>query len=229
MEVFIFGWWWTSHQSLAHIGLRILRFCIVPWKDEREPTIKLCMGRQIDVVQKFTRIQNFGQNWWWANEIRVEYFPRIHHIAALPQSPRVTVKIERNTKKFTGRIIFISMFSDISWGSEDNKKECESNAQLVSLCEETWSKTMVIPRTWIREKWYSIGEDSPQGEWDRFCRGQNCRAGDVDHLQKAHTQSSDPRVHCPEECLRAKVVENCQYTIAPTLRRLKLFFARLFL
>ena len=33
-----------------------------PWKDEREPAIKLCMGRQIDAVQKFTRIQNFGQN-----------------------------------------------------------------------------------------------------------------------------------------------------------------------
>ena len=45
------------------------------------------------------------------------------------------------------------------------------------------------------------------------------------HVQKANTQSSDPRVHCPEECLRAKVVENCRYTIAPTRERLKLFFA----
>ena len=42
-------------------------------------------------------------------------FPRIHHIAPLPQSPRVTVKIERNTRKFTGRIIFMSMINDISW------------------------------------------------------------------------------------------------------------------
>ena len=35
--------------------------------------------------------------------------------------------------KFTGRIIFMSMFNDISWRSKDNKKECESNAQLVSV------------------------------------------------------------------------------------------------
>ena len=28
----------------------------------RKPSIKYCMGRQIDVVQKFTRIQSFGQN-----------------------------------------------------------------------------------------------------------------------------------------------------------------------
>ena len=99
IKVFVFDWWWTCHQSLAHKGLRILRFCIVSWKDEREPTIKLCMGRQIDVVQKFTKIQNFGQNWWWANGIRVEYLPRIHHIAALQQSPRVAVRIECDTRQ----------------------------------------------------------------------------------------------------------------------------------
>ena len=29
----------------------------------------------------------------------MEYLPRIHHIAALPQSQRVTVKIECNTRK----------------------------------------------------------------------------------------------------------------------------------
>ena len=37
MEVFVFDWWRTSHQSPAHKSLRILRFCIVPWKDERNP------------------------------------------------------------------------------------------------------------------------------------------------------------------------------------------------
>ena len=93
---------WT-HLSLigdlAREGLHIFRFCIMHWKDEREPSIKYCMGRQIDVVQKFTRTQSFGQNWWWANGIQVEHLPRIHHIAALPQSPRVTVKIERRTRE----------------------------------------------------------------------------------------------------------------------------------
>ena len=96
----IFGWWWRSHQSLAHKGLRIFRFCIMPWKDEREPTIKYCMGRQIDVVQKFTRVHGCGQNCWWAKGIRVAYLHRIHHTAACPWSSRVTVKIERRTRKF---------------------------------------------------------------------------------------------------------------------------------
>ena len=36
------------------------RFCVMPMKDESEPTINFCMGRQVDVVQKFITIQNFG-------------------------------------------------------------------------------------------------------------------------------------------------------------------------
>ena len=31
MEIYVFHWWWKSYQSLAHKGLRILRFCIVSW------------------------------------------------------------------------------------------------------------------------------------------------------------------------------------------------------
>ena len=69
----------------------------------------------------------------------MEYLPRIHHIAALQQSPRVTVKIELNTRKFTGRIIFMSMFNDISWVSKDNEQECELSAQLVSIYAKIFS------------------------------------------------------------------------------------------
>ena len=46
---------------------------------------------------------------------------------------------------------------------------------------------------------------------------------------KAGTQFSDPRVHYPEECSKAKVVENYQYTSALMGERSKLFFAQLFL
>ena len=89
--------------SLLHTkGLRILRFCIMSWKGEREPTIKHCMGRKIS-----------------------------------------------------------------SWGSKDNKKECESNAQLVSLYAKRFGAgqcSFLGPGS--EKKWYSISEDSPQGEWD---------------------------------------------------------------
>ena len=35
--------------------------------------------------------------------------------------------------EFKGRIIFMSMFHDISCGFEDNEKECDANANLVSI------------------------------------------------------------------------------------------------
>ena len=31
MELFVFDWWWTSHQSSAQKGPRLFRFCIVSW------------------------------------------------------------------------------------------------------------------------------------------------------------------------------------------------------
>ena len=92
MEVFIFG---SCAQRFTYS--QILYYAL---ENEREPIIKYCMGRQIGVVQKFTRTQSFGQNWRWATGIRVEYLPRIHHIAACPWSPRFSVKIERRTRKF---------------------------------------------------------------------------------------------------------------------------------
>ena len=94
-----------------------------------------------------------------------KHLPRIHRIAALPQSPRVAVKIERNTRE--------SYWTDhlhaISWGSKDNKKECESNAQLVYLYAKRFAAgqwSFFGPGS--EKEWYTISEDSPQGEWDKI-------------------------------------------------------------
>ena len=52
-----------------------------------------------------------------------------------------------------GRIIFMSMSNDISWGSQDNERECNANADLVSIfAKEIRSRTVVISRTWIRKE-----------------------------------------------------------------------------
>ena len=69
---------------------------------------------------------------------------------------------------FTGRIIFMSMFNDISWGSQDNEQECELSANLVSIYARRFS-----PGRWSflglgsEKKWYSTHDSKPQGEWDR--------------------------------------------------------------
>ena len=62
----------------------------------------------------------------------------------------------------------MSMFNDISWGSQDNKQDCELSANLVSSCARRFS-----PGRWSffgpgsEKKWCSTHESKPQGEWDR--------------------------------------------------------------
>ena len=55
------------------------------------------------VLERWTWTHNLimhGKTGWWANGTWVEYLPRIHHIAALPQSPRVPVEYEHRARRF---------------------------------------------------------------------------------------------------------------------------------
>ena len=79
------------------------------------------------------------------------------------------LKLNETPEISAGRIIFMSMFNDISWWSKDNKIECESNVQLVSIFARRFGAgqwSFLGPRS--EKKWYSITEDSPQGEWDKM-------------------------------------------------------------
>ena len=96
-------------------------------------------------------------------------FPGFNTLQLSQGVQELLLRLNETPENFTGRIIFMSMFNDISWGSKDNKIECESNAKLVSLFAkrfgaEQWSFIGPFPV----KKWYSISEHSPQGEWDKM-------------------------------------------------------------
>ena len=78
------------------------------------------------------------------------------------------LRLGETPENFTGRVIFTTMFNDISCGSRDNDKECLSNANLVTLYAKRLKRgqwTIIGPGS--EKKWYSISEDSQQGEWNR--------------------------------------------------------------
>ena len=53
-------------------------------------------------------------------------------------------------ENFTGRILFMSMFNDISCGTKDNEQECLANAKSrLFTCKEVWYRTMVIHWFWF--------------------------------------------------------------------------------
>ena len=112
----------------------------------------------------------------------------------------------------------MSMFNDISWCTKDNKIECESNAQLVTLFARRFGAghwSFLGPDS--EKKWYSISEGSPPREWDKIAELMMLDSA------KADIQSSVLRVHCPEVTSKAKAVENCRSTIVPIWKRLKPF------
>ena len=74
-------------------------------------------------------------------------------------------KMSEKPEEFTGRLIFMSMFNDISWRSQDNEQECELSAKLVSIGARRFP-----PGRWSflgpgsEKTWYSTHDSKPQRE-----------------------------------------------------------------
>ena len=78
-------------------------------------------------------------------------------------------RLGETPETFTGIILFMSMFNDISCDNKGNEEECLANAKVVSIDAKKfglgqWS--FVGPRS--EKKWNSMEEDSPQGIWDHI-------------------------------------------------------------
>ena len=74
----------------------------------------------------------------------------------------------KTTETFTGRILFMSMFNDISCDRNDNKDECLKNANYVKTFAGRFGigqRSFIGPGS--EKKWYS-SENSPQGAWDNI-------------------------------------------------------------
>ena len=69
----------------------------------------------------------------------------------------------------TGRILFMSMFNDLSCDKKGNEEECVANAKVVSIFAKKFGKgqwSFIGPGS--EKKWYSMEESSPQGICDHI-------------------------------------------------------------
>ena len=76
-------------------------------------------------------------------------------------------RLGETPETFTGRILFIPMFNDISCDRKGNEAECLENAKVVKVFAKKfglgqWS--FIGPGS--EKKCYSMEENSPQGIWD---------------------------------------------------------------
>ena len=171
-----------------------------------------------------SKIHHNTELWTQLTEKRLnssDIFPRIHFIGICPWSPKVREQYER--PRTIPRTKYLHV--DASYGELKTVKRNE----------------MLIPRLCLhlqKDFQQDVGHSS---DLDQTQSG--IQLSTKDHEEngteslnwwwsssgKADTQFSEPRVHCPEERSKAKVVGNYQYTSALMGKRLKLFFAQLFL
>ena len=115
------------------------------------------------------------------------------------------------------------MFNDIIWGSEDNERECNANATLVSI----FAKLFPAGR-WSffglgsEMKWYSTCIDRPQGECDRIDELMMIKFRESGHPVSRATSPLS------RGTLKSKGGGKLQYDSVPMGIRLKLFLNNYF-
>ena len=109
-------------------------------------------------------------------------------------------------ENFTGRILFMSMFNDISCDRNDNIDECLRNAESVkSLARRFGIGQWSFVGPCSEKMWYS-SENSPQGAWDNIAEKTLLEFAESGH------PFSVQLLHCPGVLSKAKGEENCLYT-----------------
>ena len=102
-------------------------------------------------------------------EFEWNIFPGFNTLQLNEKVKSLLLRLDETPENYTGRILFMSMFNDISCGTKDNEKECLANARLVSLCARRFGKGQwSFSGPGSEKKWYCISEDSPQGVWDNI-------------------------------------------------------------
>ena len=69
-------------------------------------------------------------------EFEWNIFPGFTALQLYNKVQELLSRLSVEPEDFTGRIIFMSMFNDISWGSEDNERECNAKRQRFFFLQE---------------------------------------------------------------------------------------------
>ena len=101
-------------------------------------------------------------------EFEWNIFPRFTTLQLCGKINDLLSDLGKTPETFTGRILFVSMFNDVSCDRKGSKEECLANARVVKVLAKKfgigqWS--FIGPGS--EKKWYSA-ENSPLGAWDQI-------------------------------------------------------------
>ena len=135
-----------------------------------------CRSTSREELQRFG-----GRQWESLLEFEWNIFPGFTSLQLCDRISKLLSSLGQSPETFTGRILFMSMFNDISCDRHDNKVECLKIAEFV----KTFAKRFGIGR-WSfigpgsEKKWYP-SENSPQGAWDHVAEDMLLKFAESGH------------------------------------------------
>ena len=131
------------------------------------------------------------------------------HCSSATKVQEFLSKMSEEPEEFTGRIIFMSMFNDITWRSKDNEQEFELSANLVSFYARFSPGRWSFLGPGSEKKWYSTHDGKPQGEWDRV----------AELMMIKFSESGQPSFPCHESNVPRNAQKQRWWKIINTLLR----------
>ena len=190
------------------------------WKIQQNPESNKAWEQILGWIKSSQSYRNFDRIDGEPTEFEWNIFPGFDTRQLCDKVKSSLSRLGETPENFTGRILFMSMFNDISCGTRDDEEECLANARLVSLYARRFGKgqwSFIGPGS--EKKWFSIKEDSPQGIWDKLEEKM------LVEFVESDVQFSVLRLQCSEVNSKAKDMVNSRFTLQPSRKRLRLFFA----
>ena len=139
------------------------------WKGPSISGIQRSLERQIGWITTDQSYRDYDGISGELTEFEWNIFPGLTTLQLYGNVTDLLSRLGETPETFTGRILLMSMFNDISCEKKDNEEECLANGKVVSIFAKKfgvgqWSFT----GPGSEKKWYSMEENSPQGIWDHI-------------------------------------------------------------
>ena len=174
-------------------------------KIHQHPEANQAWKKRIEWISSSQSYRDFDGISGDPTEFEWNIFPGFDTLQLYGKVKDLLSRLGETPKDFSGRILFMSMFHDISCGTKDNEEERLAHAKVVSL----------YARKFGTGQWSFIGPSSESGTISR--------KGCCWNSQKPDARFSVLRPHCLEENSKAKDMDNCRIILVPLKKQMRLF------
>ena len=109
-------------------------------KIQQNPESNKAWEQRLGWIKSSQSYRNFDRIDGEPTEFEWNIFPGLDTLQLCDKVKSLLSRLGETPENFTGRILFMSMFNDISCGTKDNEQECLANARLVSLYARKFGK-----------------------------------------------------------------------------------------